>query len=249
MKHEIEIPNIKAVILAAGAGSRVDPLRETVPKCLRHVGGVAILERSIRNSLACGVTEFVFVLGYLDERVSDFVRATFPELNAEFVHYTNRMRTSAGYSLSLAEPYCRNCDFIKFNADVVFETAVISRLLNAKQQNCMCIDRKIQLDQEEIKVVVGAKDRVFKANTSVSPETAVGEFIRIEKISKAAARLLFAELSLMMSGISRHQESNESTYERLIAKGVEFHIVDVTGLKWINMMARENYEIADGLFA
>ncbi len=248
MKHELEIPNTKAVILAAGVGSRVDPSREGDPKCLLHVGGIPILERTIRNCLACGVADFVFVLGFHDERVSDFIRKTFPALNAEFVHYTSRMRTSTGHSLALAEPYCRGCDFIKLDADIVFEAAIISGLLSVKQQNCLCIDRKIQRSQEEIKVVVGAGNRIFKANKSVLPETAIGEFIGIEKIGKAAARILFAELSSMVSGISRHQEINESVYEKLIAKGVEFHTVDITGLKWLNVASREDTDVADDLF-
>lgn len=242
MKQEIEIPSIKAVILAVGDGSPVDAIQRSNLKCLQHIDGTAILERLIRGNLECGVTEFVFVLGFQDERVSDFVRKTFPNLNADFVHYTSPMRTNAGYSLSLAEPYCRDCDFIKFHADVAVETAIISRLLKAKQQNCLCIDRHIQLDQEEIKIVSGARNLVFKANKSVAPETAIGEFIGIEKISKAAAKFLFADLSSTMSGLSRHQEFTASAHERLIAKGVEFHTVDVTGLKWVNMSARKNFE-------
>lgn len=249
MKQEIELPSIKAVILAAGDGSPADAIQSGNLKCLQHVDGVAILERMIRGNLDCGVTEFVFVLGFQDDRVSDFVRKTFPNLNAEFVHYTSPMRTSAGYSLSLAEPYCRDCDFIKFHADIVIETAIISRLLDAKQQNCLCIDRHIQLDRDEVKIVSGARNLVFKANKSVRPETAIGEFIGIEKISKAAAKFLFADLSSTMSGLTRHQEFSASAHERLIAKGVEFHTVDVTGLKWINISTRKNLVSANGSFA
>ncbi len=249
MNTKFETPTVKAVILAAGVGSRLSPLTSDCPKCLLHVGGVAILERMIRGNLARGVTEFVIVLGYLDERVKAFVNETFPDLNAEFVLNKSFRRTNTGYSLLLAEPHCRDCDFIKYDADVVFEDEIISRLLESKNHNCLCIDRNMQLNTEEVKVIVGAGNRVFKANKTVSPEKAVGESIGIEKISRATAKILFAELKLMMSDLSNYQEYYESAYERLIAKGVEFHTVDVTGLKWTEIDTREDFEEANSIFA
>ncbi len=57
----------KAVILAAGIGSRLRPLTEDCPKSLLSVGGSAILERIIRNCLSSGISQFVLVLGYRDE--------------------------------------------------------------------------------------------------------------------------------------------------------------------------------------
>ncbi len=77
------------------------------------------------------------------------------------------------------------------------------------------------------------------------PETAIGDFIHIVKISKVAATFLFAESSLKIVSISRHQEINKSTYEKLIANVVEFHTVNISGLKWLNMAYRLGFETAD----
>lgn len=64
MKQEIGLPCIKAVILAAGGGSPMDAIQRDNLKCLQHVDGVAILERTKKGNPYCGVTEFVFVLGF-----------------------------------------------------------------------------------------------------------------------------------------------------------------------------------------
>ncbi len=245
MKHELEVPVIKAVILAAGEGSLADASRPLTLKCLQHIDDVAVLERTIRASLEAGVTAFVFVLGFQDERIRKFVQVTFPDLNADFVHYPNRSRIDAEYSLSLAEPHCLGCDFITFNADVLFDAQIISRLLSASQPNCLCIDQNIESDADEVRIVIGARNLVFKANKSVAPETAVGRLIGIEKIGKAAARLFFADLASTTSAMSRHQEFSSSPFERLIAKGIEFHAVDVTGLRWLSAAKREESELPE----
>lgn len=245
VKHELEVPVIKAVIIAAGEGSHTDTSRPLALKCLQHFDGVAVLERTINASLEAGVTAFVFVLGFQDERIRKFVQVTFPDLNADYVHYPNRSRIDAEYSLSLAEPYCRSCDFITFNADVLFDTQIISRLLSASQPNCLCIDQNIQSDTDEIRIVIGARNLVFKANKSVAPETAVGRLIGIEKIGKAAARLFFADLASTTSAMSRHQEFSSSPYERLIAKGIEFHTVDITGLNWLSAAKRAESKLPE----
>lgn len=248
MQTKIETRRVKAVILAAGLGSRLRPLTEDCPKCLLDVGGVAILERMIKNNLACGIDEFVIVLGFLGDRVIDFVGKAFPALNAVFVHNPSYRTTNTGYSLLLAEPHCRDCDFIKYDADVVFDEAIISMLLTSPRQNCLCIDRNIQLDEEEIKVIVGAENKVFKVSKSVPPESAVGESIGIEKIGKSTAKILFAELARMMSSQYNHQDYYESAYENLISKSIEFHTVDITGLNWTEIDTVEDFEVAGRIF-
>lgn len=249
MKLESAVLPQKAVILAAGIGSRLAPLTNDCPKCLLEVDGVNILERMIAGNLACGISEFVFILGFKHDRIIDFVNDTFPELNAKFVHNSKYRTTNTGYSLLLAEPHCRKSGFIKFDADVVFEEGIIADLLSSPHENCLCIDRNIKLDAEEVKVIVGAGNRIFKASKTVSPELAVGESIGIEKIGKHTATILFDELASMMLDLSNHHEYYEGAYERLIAKSVDFYAVDITGQMWTEIDTFEDFQTANKIFA
>ena len=52
---------IKAVILAAGIGSRIRPLTDNCPKSLLEIGGNTILEMMISNIQSCGINKVVFV--------------------------------------------------------------------------------------------------------------------------------------------------------------------------------------------
>ena len=57
-----------AVIMAAGLGSRMRPLTETVPKPLAEVGGRTLVETVIRGLHGRGISEIYIVVGYLKEK-------------------------------------------------------------------------------------------------------------------------------------------------------------------------------------
>ncbi len=241
-------PALKAIILAAGVGSRIRPLTDSCPKCLLKVGGITILERMITNIRDCGIGEVIIVLGYLDIEIENFVSSTFPDLSVQFVLNDRFAETNTGYSLMLAEAFANGNGFVKFDADVVFDQDILRKLIDSAYDNCLCIDRNIQLDAEEIKVVVEAGNRVVRASKTVDAKLAIGESIGIEKISSTTAKTLFAELSTMMADPVNHQDYYESAYERLIDRNTPFHALDITGLAWTEIDTKEDFASANRLF-
>lgn len=238
-------PPTKAIILAAGVGSRIRPLTNDCPKSLLKVAGLPILERMIVNILECGISEFIFVLGYREEQIREFVRSRFPELKATYVVNELYRRTNTGYSLMLAQGAADGAGFVKFDADVVFDPDILKRLIDNPAENALCIDRNIKLDAEEVKVVVDDDMLVRRASKSIDPKSALGESIGIEKIGAATAVLLFAELVEMMANESQHKKYYEAAYERLIIKRVAFHAVDITGLDWIEIDTLDDFDAAN----
>jgi len=226
---------MKAIILAAGAGSRIKPLTDNLPKCLLKVGDKTILEMMVSIIQECGITEFIFVVGYLKEQIIDFLKIRFPNLNAIFVTNDKYSETNTGYSLLLAKDFIHDSDFIKIDADVVFDKEILKKLIDCHHANCLCIDKNVNLDTEEIKVTVDNNNMIIKANKTVNPKDAIGESIGIEKISKETATLLFKELEIMMQDKQNHQEYYERAYERLMEKNVPFHALDISRSKWIEI--------------
>ncbi|MGY9003202.1 MAG: phosphocholine cytidylyltransferase family protein [Rhodospirillales bacterium] len=239
---------MKAIILAAGVGSRIRPLTDNCPKCLLKIGGVTILERMLTHIQACGINEVVFVLGYLQEQIESFVKNSFPELDAHFIVNDRYKETNTGYSLMLTEGFIKGSSFVKFDADVVFDQNILESLLASDDQNILCIDKEIHLDDEEIKVVVKDGSRIVKASKTVMPTDAEGESIGIEKIGSETAILLFSELKAMMTRVENHQEYYEGAYELLMAKDIPFHALDITGLKWSEIDTKQDFDAAEKLF-
>ena len=240
---------IKAVILAAGVGSRIRPLTDNCPKSLLEIGGNTILEMMISNIQSCGINEVVFVVGYLQEKIKDYVNKQFPDLDAHFVTNERYFETNTGYSLMLARNWIQDSTFIKFDADVVFDKKILTKLIECEYENCLCLDKNINLDAEEIKVITDKQNRVIKASKTVNPKDAIGESIGIEKIGGETAKLLFTELAIMMQDEQNHQEYYEGAYERLIAKFVPFYALDISGLKWTEIDTQEDFMLAENIFS
>ena len=64
---------MKAMVLAAGVGSRLRPLTDEIPKALLDVGGAPMIERVIRYLKSAGVTEVVVNLFHLGDRIVGFL--------------------------------------------------------------------------------------------------------------------------------------------------------------------------------
>jgi len=239
---------MKAIILAAGVGSRIRPLTDHCPKSLLKIGGTTILERMLSHIQDCGINEVIFVLGYLQEQIKDTVRTKFPDLVVHFVSNDRYAETNTGFSLMLCKDFIGESAFIKFDADVVFDKKILLNLIESEYETCLCVDKNINLDAEEIKVIIEDRNRVLKASKTVNPKDAMGESIGIEKISSGTAKLLFLELESMMADEANHQEYYEGAYERLIEKNVPFHALDISGLKWTEIDTKEDFATAELIF-
>ena len=97
---------MKAVIPVAGIGTRLRPHTHTQPKSLVPVAGNTILGHIIDRLLAAGLTEFVFIVGYLGDKIVEYVRQQYPELQAQFV--VQEPREGLGHALWLARDTFRH---------------------------------------------------------------------------------------------------------------------------------------------
>jgi len=196
----------------------------------------------------CGINEVIFVLGYLQDQIKDYVKTQFPDLIVQFITNEKYEVTNTGYSLMLTKDFVKNSTFIKFDADVVFDINILKTLIASEYDNCLCIDKNINLDAEEIKVIIKDDNRVVKASKTVNPLDAIGESIGIEKISGETAHTLFNDLELMMKDEQYHQEYYEAAYERLIEKDVPFYALDISGLRWTEIDTKEDFMLAGKIF-
>ena len=121
-------PVRRAVILAAGIGSRLRPLTAEVPKCLVEVDGQLILLRALRALAAQGVSEAVIVVGYQADAIRSRVGARFAGLDIRYVDAPRYATTNNICSLWDAREYCDE-DILLLEGDVVFDDEVLERLL------------------------------------------------------------------------------------------------------------------------
>lgn len=81
---------MKAIIPVAGAGTKLRPHSYTQPKALIPLAGKTVLSIIIDQLKEAGINEFIFIVGYLGEKIEDYVKNKYPDLTAHYVHQTDR---------------------------------------------------------------------------------------------------------------------------------------------------------------
>lgn len=235
---------MKAIILTAGVGSRIRPLTDDKPKFLLPIGQKMLGQIMIDNLLKEGVREFVIVTGHFADKVKSFLESTYPFVHFEFIHNPNYASTNTGYSLLLAEKTIGDDSFIKLDGDVLFEPELLKRLISHSAVTCLCMDTKIHLDKEEVKVIADNSLKVIEVGKKIKSSLATGESIGIEKIGHEAGKKLFSVLRNLMKKTENYQEYYDDSYTTLVHEGVPFSALDITGSKWVEVDTHEDYKKA-----
>lgn len=92
---------MKAIIPVAGAGTKLRPHTYTQPKALIPLAGKTILSIIVEQLQESGINEFIFIVGYLGDKIQDYVREKYPDLVSHFVHQNERQ--GIGHAIMLTK--------------------------------------------------------------------------------------------------------------------------------------------------
>ncbi len=92
---------MKAIIPVAGAGTKLRPHTYTQPKALIPLAGKTVLSIIIEQLHEAGINDFIFIVGYLGDKIQDFVKLKYPQLTCHFVYQNERYGT--GHAIDLAK--------------------------------------------------------------------------------------------------------------------------------------------------
>jgi glucose-1-phosphate thymidylyltransferase len=90
---------MKAIVPVAGAGTKLRPHTYTQPKALIPLAGKTILSIIVDQLKEAGITEFIFIIGYLGEKIQDYVKEKYPDLTVHFVQQSDRQ--GIGHAIAL----------------------------------------------------------------------------------------------------------------------------------------------------
>ena len=237
---------MKAVILAAGVGTRLKPLTDKTPKGLVPVGGRPMISYAMDAFYRSGITEVIIVTGHLSDQVQDFVKGS--KLGCTAIFNPRYDTANNYYSLLVAEQALAGEAFVKVDSDLVFRPSVLSRVLSAEGDLCIATDTGVALGDEEMKIQLDDQGRVVGVSKQLEPASCVGESIGMERISAALFPVLFDELRAM-DAEELTDAYYEDAYHRLARRGgTDIRPVDVTGLPWAEIDDAKDLAHAETLF-
>ncbi len=223
--------------------TRLRPLTAHTPKCLLSVGGKALLGRALDALLSNGIHEAIIVTGYLADQIEAYVRQDYPHMAVRFVHNPRYESTNNIYSLYLSKEHACGRDILLLDSDILFDPEIIRRLLACPDPEALALERH-PCGDEEIKITVDEHGLVREISKTVPPAQAIGESTGLEKMSAEYTRELFAELDRMINHEGLDNVFYERAFERLIARGLSFRPVDITGLTAMELDTVDDFDRA-----
>lgn len=165
----LTLTKMQAVILAAGMGTRMLPLTETIPKVLVEVNGKPFLYYVLKNLQAAGIEDFVIVVGYMKEKIEEFLQ----EYNffAKLVEQEQQLGT--GDALMMAKDVVEG-DFIMLGGDNLWPVEDFKKFLKDDELNYIS---GVHVDQLDGKYGVIVKDGEFLKEVKEKPVEDHGNLI------------------------------------------------------------------------
>lgn len=240
---------MQAVILAAGVSRRLRPLTDYTPKCLLDIAGRNLLQRTLDNLAINKITDILIVTGYRENMIKDYVKKNIKDLNINFITNEDYQYNNNSYSLWLSRDFIRQ-DFILLDSDILFDEKIITKLVQSQYQNCLAISVNGQLDEEQMKVVIGNDNRILQIGKEIEIDKAYGESIGIEKFSLSFSRVLFEILDRKITKENNVNEFYETTFQEILNRNdpeYSIYCVDVSEYQCIEIDTIEDYEKANQL--
>jgi len=224
------------LVLAAGAGRRLRPYTDTLPKAMVPVDGeTTILDIALRNLAQVGLTDVAVVVGYRAEAVA----ARRPNLEARYgvsltlVHNDRAEEWNNAYSLWLARDHFAGGALL-VNGDTVHPVGVEKTLLAQRGPGILlAIDDVKPLAEEEMKTTFDAAGQLTRITKLMDPAQAFGEYIGATLIEPHAA----AGLADALEATWRRDPNlyYEDGYQEYADRGGEVRAATIGAVEWVEV--------------
>jgi len=234
---------LKAVILAAGTGSRLGNLTQDKPKCmLPIIDNKLLIDYQIEKLKEHGIGEKdIFVIGgyqfnvlkkHLSKRRVNLI------FNPKFREWNN---IYSFFLINDISAIAYNDDFLLLNSDTLFHKDILKCLLSCPKVNCIVLDIYKKLGKEEMKVLV-KNGKIVKFGKDIPTSLAKGEYIGLAKFRKSELISLFDIINkLIKTG------KTDIWYEiafNYVLDEINIGYIDTQAKPWIEIDTVEDYEKA-----
>jgi choline kinase len=190
---------MKAIILAAGQGTRIRSAHGECPKCLIRFNrsNWTILDQQLDCLFEAGVNEVCIVVGYEKDQIVRHVNRNYRQRlrRIRFIENPAFAVTNNIYSLWLAREWVEGCAFVCLNADVVFDVQSLMPALLSTAPATMIVDPEWR---DETMKVITRHGRVVRMDKKIAREEFSGTYIGITAFAAATHGPLFERIGRLI---------------------------------------------------
>jgi len=182
---------MKAIILAAGMGTRLGKYTKNLPKCMLNFAGKTLIERQVNILKKCGVKDIIVVKGYKAEKIQ--ILGTKSYLNKDYAN-TNMVETLFRAEKEMNKP------ILVCYADIIYEKRVLKKIMENKSDIAVTVDAdyweywqarmKNPKEDMESLVIDSTKKIIELGDTHCSKNQAQVRYLGLIKFSKKGVKAL-----------------------------------------------------------
>ena len=175
---------MKALILAAGLGSRLKHKTSDIPKALVEVLGKPIMAYQLEALECNGIRDVGIVLGYKSEKIRSFIQAEFAHLAITFFENDIFDASNSAYSFWQAREYIQDDSYIHLNCDIIFSKGLLKRIIDHPFENVLTV-RAMTLTANMEQVCMNSEGQILKMDNQKF-DSAIGKAYGVAKLSKSS---------------------------------------------------------------
>ncbi len=239
---------MKAIILAAGKGTRLFPLTKYVPKPLLVINdNKRILDYQLEVfSNFDEIKEVILVIGYKADMIEEYILKNKDRFGVKvrtvfnpFYDVSNNL-----ISLWLGTFFTRNDDFIITNGDNLFKEKVIEKLLQQNEGIYITIDYKDKYDEDDMKVII-KNGSVFYISKEIELDKVSAESVGIALIKGTDAREKYLNaIETLIRNLENRNKFWLETFNYLAANNQKISFVEISKYDWLEVDFHPDYDFA-----
>jgi L-glutamine-phosphate cytidylyltransferase len=232
---------MKALILAAGIGKRISKYTNGKPKCLLNITGKSLLEHQLSALEKIGIKKenIIIITGYKEHHIKEVGGK-----KIEYIFNPDYSTTNSIYSMWLARNENFDDGLFLLNADIVFHSQILSKLMKC-EGNAVAIDFNKNLIDGEMNVVI-KNNKILKIDKSILAKEANGESVQIVKLDERGSRILFEECDQLIKK-GEKDKFPAFIFQHIIEKECMF-AVDIEKLPWVEIDYPEDFDRAKQIY-
>ena len=175
---------MKALITAAGLGSRMGHLTHNNNKCALEVNGIPLIVRLVDNLKTAGIDDVYIVVGYQANKIIDLF-----DDEITFLFNNDYETTGILDSILKARSYMSNKEFVIVTGDSIMHPDIFNDIIKTKSDISVSVEKK-KCDIEDVKVII-SKGKFVKISKNIDLNFSSGEFTGLIKIDKNVSKIFF----------------------------------------------------------
>jgi L-glutamine-phosphate cytidylyltransferase len=197
-KHNQEV-ELKAVVLAAGLGSRISEITKDIPKTMIEINGKCIFELILENLVENKIFNVVFIIGYREELLRPLLERSCSKLgvNLEIIVNERYATTNTMYSLWMARDVVKS-NFLYLHGDLIFSPEMLRKFINSSEGNSVLVDKKYPSDWEDAMKIISSNSSLKYMSKSITLNEMDGVAIGMYKFNQVGRDELYKVMKVLV---------------------------------------------------